>query len=88
MWTTTFPYDLSLNGLGALLRGKARLHLHCYKVQDLEMAIRVSKEFNFSITAFHHALEAYQIADEIYQNNITIATFSDMWGFKVNNIFY
>jgi len=47
------------------------------------MAIRVSKEFGYSINAFHHALEAYKIPQIIKSNNITVATFADMWGFKV-----
>jgi hypothetical protein len=36
-------------------------------------------EFNFTIAAFHHALEAYKISDVIKANNISIATFSDLW---------
>jgi imidazolonepropionase-like amidohydrolase len=46
--------------------------------------IRHSLEFNFTITAFHHALDAYRIPDVIKRasSQITIATFSDLWGFK------
>ena len=57
-----FPTDLSLDSLVSLLLGTARLHCHCYKVQDLEMMIRLSREFGFVISAFHHALEAYKLA--------------------------
>ncbi|CAG8468692.1 10936_t:CDS:2 [Dentiscutata heterogama] len=52
---------------------------------DIEAIIRHSLEFNFTITAFHHALNAYRITEIIkkrVKNNITIATFSDLWGFK------
>lgn len=46
--------------------------------------IRHSLEFNFTITAFHHALDAYRIPDVIKRasSQITIATFSDLWGYK------
>lgn len=37
------------------------LMVHCYMVHDMEMMIRTSKEFNFTIKAFHHALEAWKI---------------------------
>lgn len=42
-------------------------------------------EFNFNITALHHALDAYRITEIIKKrakNNITVAIFSDLWGFK------
>ena len=46
--------------------------------------IRHSLEFNFTISAFHHALDAYRIPDIIKRasSQITIATFSDLWGYK------
>src|SRR5579883_3185331 len=53
-----------------------------YKKKDIEMMVRTSKEFNFSIAAFHHALEAYRIPEALKDNNIVAATFADHWGFK------
>lgn len=50
--------------------------------KDIEMMVRTSKEFNFSIAAFHHALEAYRIPEALRDNNIVAATFADHWGFK------
>lgn len=81
---TRFPEDLSLESLVALLRGDVRLNVHCYETQDIEAMIRHSLEFNFTIRAFHHALDAYRIPDIIKRapNNITIATFADHWGYK------
>ena len=32
--------------------------------------------------AFHHALEAYKVADQLAANNVGIATFADWWGYK------
>ena len=63
----------------AVLSGKANLNVHCYMVQDLEMIMRTSKEFNFTVKAFHHALEAWKIAPVISDNDITVATFADNW---------
>ncbi len=50
------------------------------------MMVRTSKEFNFSIAAFHHALEAWKIPEILRENNITAATFADHWGFKVSSM--
>ncbi|KAI9282649.1 hypothetical protein BY458DRAFT_496867 [Sporodiniella umbellata] len=81
---TPFPEDLSLESLVALLRGDVLLNIHCYETHDIEAMIRHSLEFNFNISAFHHALDAYRIPDIIKraQNNITVATFADNWGYK------
>ncbi|RIB29900.1 hypothetical protein C2G38_2027283 [Gigaspora rosea] len=80
-----FPEDLELESLVALLRGDAKLNLHCLETFDIETMIRISLEFNFTIAAIHHALSAHMITDIIKKrpkNNITIATFSDIWGHK------
>lgn len=79
-----FPEDLAYESLVALLRGDVRLNIHCYETHDLEAMIRHSHEFNFNITAFHHALDAYLVPDIIKRakNEIVIATFADHWGYK------
>ncbi|KAG2221768.1 hypothetical protein INT45_003408 [Circinella minor] len=81
---TRFPEELKLESLVALLRGDVLLNVHCYETHDIEAMIRHSIEFNFTISAFHHALDAYLIPDIIKRarNNITIATFADHWGYK------
>lgn len=79
-----FPEVLKLESLTALLRGNVKLNIHCYETHDIEAIIRHANEFNFDISAFHHALEAYRIPDIIKRarNNITVATFADNWGYK------
>ncbi|KAL6063889.1 Composite domain of metallo-dependent hydrolase [Balamuthia mandrillaris] len=80
-----YPEDLSLNPLVDLLRGNVRLNVHCYQVQDLEMMVRLAAEFSFNISAFHHGLEAYKVPHVLKSedHNITAATFSDHWGYKM-----
>lgn len=80
---TVFPEDIDLESLVALLRGQVLLNIHCYETYDIETLIRHSLEFNFTISAFHHALDAYRIPDILRRatNNITIATFADNWGY-------
>jgi imidazolonepropionase-like amidohydrolase len=61
-----------------------KLNIHCYETHDIEAMVRHSNEFNFSISAFHHAMEAYKIPTILRRarNNVTIATFADHWGYK------
>ncbi|KAJ3078292.1 hypothetical protein HK102_004600 [Quaeritorhiza haematococci] len=80
--TKRFPEDLKRESLVALLRGDVRLNVHCYETWDLEMMVRHSHEFGFNITAFHHALEAWQVPELLASNNISAALFADHWGYK------
>lgn len=76
------PTDLALENLVSLLQKQAVLNIHCYKVVDFEMAMRVAKEFNVDIAAFHHAIEAWKIPDVLASNDIAVALFSDLRGYK------
>jgi imidazolonepropionase-like amidohydrolase len=77
------PSDMDLEPLVQLLRGNANLNIHSYMIQDFEAALRLSREFNFTISAFHHALEAYKIGPVLQKANVTVATFSDLFGYKL-----
>ncbi|RKP12736.1 hypothetical protein BJ684DRAFT_6137, partial [Piptocephalis cylindrospora] len=79
---TNFPEDLALESLTALLRGHVRLNVHCYETHDLEMILRVLDEFQIPISSFHHALSAWKVPDLMLRANVTIATFTDLWGYK------
>lgn len=76
--STPFPEDLELESLVALLRGDTKLNIHCYEPHDIEAMVRHSLEYDFEITAFHHALKAWKVPEVIKRakGNITIATFS------------
>ena len=72
-----YPVDLKLESLVALLRGEVRLQVHCYETHDIEMMLRLKNEFGFNIVAFHHASEAYLVADRLKKENISVAIFAD-----------
>ncbi|KAJ3036750.1 hypothetical protein HDV00_002412 [Rhizophlyctis rosea] len=77
-----YPEDLKHESLVALLRGDIRLNVHCYETYDIELLIRTAHEFDFNITTFHHALEAWEIAGILAKENISAAIFADNWGYK------
>jgi len=79
----TLPkHDLKLEALADVLRGKIMVQIHIYRADEMLTEIAMAKEFGYKIRAFHHALEAYKVADQLAANNIAIATFSDWWGYK------
>ncbi len=74
--------DLKLEALADVLRGKVMVQIHCYRADEMLTEIAMAKEFGYNLRAFHHALEAYKVADQLAANNVGIATFADWWGFK------
>ncbi|MGB7930463.1 MAG: amidohydrolase [Terriglobales bacterium] len=74
--------DLKLEALADVLRGNLMVQIHIYRADEMLTEIAMAKEFGYKIRAFHHALEAYKVADQLAANNIAIATFSDWWGYK------
>jgi imidazolonepropionase-like amidohydrolase len=78
--------DLSLDTLSAVLRGEILVENHCYRADEMAQMIDISKEFGYHITAFHHAVEAYKIADLLADNGICVATWANWWGFKMEGL--
>ena len=74
--------DLKLEALADVLRGKLLVQIHCYRADEFLTEMAIAKEFGYKIRAFHHALEAYKVADKIAANGVAIATWPDWWGFK------
>jgi|TARA_B110000914_G_scaffold23406_1_gene17475 imidazolonepropionase-like amidohydrolase len=74
--------DLELDTLAGVLNGEILVQNHCYRAEEMAMMIDIAKEFGYKITAFHHAVEAYKIADLLADNNICGAMWADWWGFK------
>ena len=79
---TAPKHDLKLEALADVLRGKLMVQIHCYRADEILTEIAMAKEFGYKIRGFHHALEAYKVADQIAAANIGIATFADWWGYK------
>jgi len=74
--------DLEMDTLAGVLDGEILVQNHCYRAEEMAMMIDVAKEFGYKITAFHHAVEAYKIADLLADNDICGALWADWWGFK------
>src|SRR5256712_7188006 len=75
-------HDLKLEALADVLRGKLLVQIHCYRADELLTEMAMAKEFGYKVRAFHHALEAYKVADKIAAEGVAIATFADWWGYK------
>jgi imidazolonepropionase-like amidohydrolase len=75
--------DLAMDTLKGVLEGKILVHNHCYRADEMANMIDMAKEFGYHITAFHHAVEAYKIADLLRENDICAVMWADWYGFKM-----
>lgn len=74
--------NLQLETLAEVLRGNILVHNHCYRADEMLVMLQIAREFKYRIAAFHHAVEAYKIADILAENDVCAAMWPDWWGFK------
>ena len=75
--------DLKMETLVEVLEGRVRVQMHCYRADEMMTMLDVAKEFGFHISAFHHGVEAYKIADQLAAQGVCGALWADWWGFKM-----
>ena len=75
--------DLKMDTLAGAINGDILVHIHCYRADEMAIMMDLAKEFGFRISAFHHGVEAYKLADRLAQENICGALWADWWGFKM-----
>lgn len=75
--------DPKMETLIDVLEGRVRVHVHCYRKDDLLAVLRIADEFGFKLASFQHCLEGYKIASELARREIGVATWPDWWGFKM-----
>jgi len=74
--------SLRLETLADVLRGNIYVQTHCYRADDMAQMLDLAREFGFRIRAFHHAVEAYKIADILNQVGTAAVVWADWYGFK------
>jgi len=75
--------DLRLETLAGVLKGDIAVQMHCYRADEMAIMLDMSREFGFRIAAFHHAVEAYKIANLLAERGVCAAMWADWWGFKM-----
>jgi len=74
--------DLALETLSGVLRGEILVHNHCYRADEMALMLKLADSFGFRIRSFHHANEAYKIADRLAAAGTSASVWADWWGFK------
>jgi imidazolonepropionase-like amidohydrolase len=82
-WDRTPVRDLEKETLAGVLAGEILVQNHCYRADEMLTMIDIAREFGYKIAAFHHAVEAYKIADVLAREGICSDIWADWWGFKM-----
>jgi len=75
--------DIAMDTLRGVLAGEILVQNHCYRADEMAIVMDMAKEFGYHVSAFHHAVEAYKIADLLKANGTCAAVWADWWGFKM-----
>jgi len=75
-------HDLGLEALAGVLAGNVLVHNHCYRADEMIVMMEIAESFGFRIRSFHHAVEAYKIADRLAAHGASASVWADWWGFK------
>lgn len=83
-----FDRDLQLETLADVLDGKILVQMHCYRADEMIQILDIAKEFDYKVTAFHHAVEAYKIGDYLAESDTCAAMWADWGAFKMESFDY
>jgi imidazolonepropionase-like amidohydrolase len=75
--------DLKLETLAMALDGEIVVNMHCYRADEMAQVLDMAEEFGYRVATFHHAIEAYKVADMLAENGVCAAVWADWWGFKL-----
>lgn len=75
--------DFGMETLAGVLDGSILLHNHCYRADEMHQVLDLAKEYGFHVRSFHHAVEAYKLADRLAEEDVAVSTWVDWGGFKL-----
>ena len=78
--------DLGLETLAEVLRGNIFVQNHCYRADEMAQMIDIAHEFGYHVRSFHHAVEAYKIADLLAKEEISASVWADWGAFKMESL--
>lgn len=75
--------DLRLEAVADILNGDLLVQSHSYRQDEILMLMRLAEEFDFTVQAFHHGVEAYKVAPELAAHGAGAVVWSDWSSFKI-----
>ena len=75
--------DHAADALARVVSGELLVQNHCYRADEMLLRLELFAEHEIRPRAFHHAVEAYKIADELAAAGVGAVVWADWWGVKM-----
>ena len=75
--------DFNKETIAAVLDGDILVHMHCYRGDEMAQVLDMADEYGYEVSAFHHGVEGYKVADLLAERGVCGAVWADWWGFKL-----
>jgi imidazolonepropionase-like amidohydrolase len=76
-------YNYRLETLADVLKGNIIIHCHSYRADELQMMLKVCKDFGVKKIVFQHVNEGFKVAPELAAYGAMASVFSDWWAYKL-----
>lgn len=77
--------DHALDTIVKAMAGEILVHVHCYRADEMSIMLDLAKTYGFKIRSFHHAVEAYKLRERLASEDVSVSTWADWWGFKLES---
>ena len=80
--TTPPVYSERLETLVQILKGNIIIHCHSYRADEIQMLMRVCRDFGVRKLVFQHGNEGFKVAPELAHFGAMASVFADEWAYK------
>jgi imidazolonepropionase-like amidohydrolase len=76
-------YSLRLEKMADIIKGNIIIHCHSYRADEINMLLKVCKDFGVKKIVFQHTNEGFKVAPELKAAGAMASVFSDWWAYKL-----
>ncbi|PZR39195.1 MAG: amidohydrolase [Azospira oryzae] len=76
-------YSARLETIYDIIKGKIILHCHSYRSDEINMLLKVCKDYGIKKLVFQHVNEGFKVAPELAAAGAMASVFSDWWQYKL-----
>lgn len=76
-------YSKRLETMADIIKGNIIVHCHSYRADEINMVLRVCKDFGVKKIVFQHTNEGFKVAPELAAYGAMASIFADWWAYKL-----
>ncbi len=76
-------YSKRLETMADIIKGNIIVHCHSYRADEINMMLKVCKDFGVKKIVFQHTNEGFKVAPELAAYGAMASVFADWWAYKL-----